>query len=270
MRDYGKVFSTFWTGDTTRSLTDDGKLLALYLLTGPHTNIIGCFRLPDGYVAADLEWTPERVSKGFGELFQNGFATRDPAFGWIIVGKYLKWNPPENPNQAKAAVKLFSQIPDSSSVKPLMARALEKYAGQFSNTFKTLLKPFLNPSKTVSKPETGTEAGTETEIPPPPPRGGDCGEKHPQKPEKPKKPETNAPGPEPETPLRKTPDPGENAPTAGPESASPKQKPPPEPEKLRFGDAGNVRLALARASPAPPLSWEEKRAEETRRKFLAS
>jgi hypothetical protein len=77
-----------------------------------------------------------------------------------------------------------------------MARALEKYAGQFSNTFKTLLKPFLNPSKTVSKPETGTEAGTETEIPPPPPRGGDCGEKHPQKPEKPKREPTGNSVPE--------------------------------------------------------------------------
>ena len=53
MRDYGKVFSTFWTSDSTRGMSDDAKVLALYLLTGPHSNIIGCFRLPDGYVSED-------------------------------------------------------------------------------------------------------------------------------------------------------------------------------------------------------------------------
>ena len=42
-----------------RRVSDDARLLALYLLTGQHTNMIGCFRLPDGYVSEDLAWTPE-------------------------------------------------------------------------------------------------------------------------------------------------------------------------------------------------------------------
>jgi hypothetical protein len=47
MRDYGKVYSTFWSSDTTSPLSDDGKLLALYLMTCGHSTIAGVFRLPD-------------------------------------------------------------------------------------------------------------------------------------------------------------------------------------------------------------------------------
>ena len=61
MRDYGKVQSSFWTSADTCKLSDDGKLLSLYLLTGPHSNILGCFRLPIGYVSDDLGWGFERV-----------------------------------------------------------------------------------------------------------------------------------------------------------------------------------------------------------------
>ena len=68
MRDYGKVHTSFWISDGMRRVSDGARLLALYLLTGQHTNMNGCFRLPDGYVSEDLNWTSERVAKGFKEL----------------------------------------------------------------------------------------------------------------------------------------------------------------------------------------------------------
>ena len=160
MRDYGKVFSTFWTSDSTRELSDDAKMLALYLLTGPHSNIIGCFRLPDGYVSEDMGWSIQRVSKVFTELFRKGFATREETTKWVFISKHLKWNPLENPNQITGALKLYDQIPDASSVKPLIAKALRKYTRPDLKGYETLPKPFTNPSGTLSKPE--TETGTET------------------------------------------------------------------------------------------------------------
>ena len=50
MREYGQVQSAFWQSIDVQSWSDEGKLLALYLLTGPHANGIGCFRLPSGEV----------------------------------------------------------------------------------------------------------------------------------------------------------------------------------------------------------------------------
>ena len=177
MRDYGKVHSTFWTSETILCLSEDGKLLALYLLTGPHTDLIGVFRLPDGYVAADLKWSVERVSKGFDELFQNGFATRENSTGWGIIHRYLKFNPLENPNQVKSAIKIFEQISSSSIVKSLAANYLSEFKPEFKkqtdetqgllNRFETLLKPFRNPFETSN-----SNSNSNSKSPPTPPEGG--------------------------------------------------------------------------------------------------
>ncbi|MBS0877965.1 MULTISPECIES: hypothetical protein [unclassified Tatumella] len=148
MRDYGKVHTSFWISDGMRRVSDDARLLALYLLTGQHTNMIGCFRLPDGYVSEDLAWAPERVSKGFDELSNNGFATRDSVSKWVLIHNFLSWNPIENPNQGISAMRLFDQIPGNSRVKPELARILsvsvahigtEKLKGS-----ERVLQPFLS------------------------------------------------------------------------------------------------------------------------------
>lgn len=115
MRDYGKVHSTFWSSKTTGLLSDDGKLLALYLMTCSHNTIAGVFRLPDGYISEDIRWEGERVSKGFDELFRNGFAKRCESTKWVWICKHLEWNQPENPNQWKAVQKIAASIPAECS-----------------------------------------------------------------------------------------------------------------------------------------------------------
>lgn len=148
MRDYGKVHTSFWISDGMRRVSDDARLLALYLLTGQHTNMIGCFRLPDGYVSEDLNWTSERVAKGFDELSKNGFATRDFASKWVLIMNFMSWNPIENPNQGIAAMRLFSQVPDKSTVKPELARvmadAIAHIGGAKLKGSERVLVPFLN------------------------------------------------------------------------------------------------------------------------------
>lgn len=113
MRDYGKVYSTFWSSETTGQLSDDGKLLALYLMTCSHSTIAGVYRLPDGYVSEDLSWGSERVQQGFDELFRKGFANRCGTTKWVWVCKHLEWNKPENPNQRKSASKIALSVPDA-------------------------------------------------------------------------------------------------------------------------------------------------------------
>jgi hypothetical protein len=115
MRDYGKVHSTYWSSGTIAALTDDGKLLSLYLMTCGHGTIAGVFRLPDGYIAEDLggSWTAERVANGFAELAAAGFAHRCQSSKWVWIVKHLEWNRPENPNQRKAAAKIALSVPES-------------------------------------------------------------------------------------------------------------------------------------------------------------
>lgn len=149
MRDYGKVQTTFWTSQDTSTMSDTGRMLALYLLTSPHSNILGCFHLPIGYVCEDLKWAPSRVEEGFVELLAKGFATHDKASKWVVMHAYLKWNPIENPNQGISAGRLFEQIPDKSTVKPALAAALRQFSKHFPSAildhFPTVAEPLPKP-----------------------------------------------------------------------------------------------------------------------------
>ena len=148
MRDYGKVHTSFWASANIRNLSEDGRALALYLLTCPHGTIAGVFRLPDGYASEDLQWTSKRVREGFAELFANGFANRCETTKWVWVIKHLEWNPPENPNQRKSAAKVAAQIPDECGWKPAFMRCSGVSLGIEwslpSNPSETVPKPFLN------------------------------------------------------------------------------------------------------------------------------
>lgn len=148
MREYGVIHTCFWSSNDISALSDDAKLLALYLISGPHTTMLGCFRLPFGYVQEDLGWSRERVSKGFHELFEKGFVTHDKHSQWVLIHHFIKWNRIENPNQGKQAVRLFEQIPHESCVKPILARILAEFGQhlpeRFRNGLETLSQPFRN------------------------------------------------------------------------------------------------------------------------------
>lgn len=132
-------------------------MLFLYLLTSTHGTIAGVFRLPDGYASEDLGWKPERVSKGFAELFRNGLANRCETTKWAWVIDHLAWNPLDNPNQRKAAAKCALQIPDQCSWKQVFARACGESLGLQAAPND---EPIGNGSETLSEPVTGTGAGT--------------------------------------------------------------------------------------------------------------
>lgn len=155
MRDYGKVYTAFWTSDDSRGMSEDGKILALYLLTCPHGNMLGCFRLTNAYAADDLQWDAERVSKGFDELFKKRFAYRCEKTSWVFIRQYLKWNQFENPNVGKAAGKLFDSINAPHAVKALLVQALREYSEVFPlqklEAFEGLGIPFDNPFGLSSK-----------------------------------------------------------------------------------------------------------------------
>lgn len=179
MRDYGKVHSSFWASKTINMLSDDGKMLALYLLTSPHSTISGIFRLPDGYVCEDMRWSAERVSKGFAELFEKGFANRCETTKWVYIYKHFEWNKPENPNQYKAAKKIALSIPEDCVWKLDFMRDWRRFLGisdeDFPNPSETVSEPFLNQKQEqeqkqdICAEQSSIACPTESALPPPDP-----------------------------------------------------------------------------------------------------
>jgi hypothetical protein len=159
MRDYGKVHSSFWTSQTTRTMSEDARSLAVYLLTCPHGTISGVFRLPDGYVCDDMQWSSERVNATLIELLNKGFANRCETTKWVWIVKHFDWNKPENPNQFKSAAKIASSIPDECAWKQEYMRINAFFLGLD-------YKQFDNPSETVPEPVAVTVAITVAEETP--------------------------------------------------------------------------------------------------------
>lgn len=155
MRVYGTIYSAFWNNETMSCLPDDAKLLALFLLTSDHGNLIGCFRLPLGYIAEDLRWTKERVTNALANLQEEKFLIYDHKLSWLIICNYLKWNPIANPNQGRSVENIFLQVPNSSIFyQTLIASVLAQtkhLSDEFINRLETLSKPFLNQEQEQDK-----------------------------------------------------------------------------------------------------------------------
>jgi hypothetical protein len=154
-RDFGRVHTAFWNDPVIRGLNDRGKLLANYLLTGPHSNTIGGYLLPDAYVADDLGWSLATVREVMGELIKANFCVRCADGRHIIICKFLKWNPIENPNVGKAALRQLDHLPVDPAVEHIL-NGLEQYEKQFPNGFGTVFERFRN-TKPKPNPETNPE-----------------------------------------------------------------------------------------------------------------
>lgn len=137
MREYGQIQSAFWQSEDAGKLSDRGKLLASYLLTGPHTNGVGCFRLTDGYLLDDLKWSPETVSETLSELFEIAFAIRFN--GVIFIPKFLHWNRIINGNIAKARFGDWESI-SKGRAKAFAARAMLEYSDLWSDAHRKVLE----------------------------------------------------------------------------------------------------------------------------------
>lgn len=110
MREYGQIQSAFWQSEDILHCSDGAKLLAAYLLSGPHTNGVGCFVLPDGYILEDHPtWSKTQIAERFEELSRNGFAYRFERV--CYMPKFLSWNNIANGNIARARFLDWVAVP---------------------------------------------------------------------------------------------------------------------------------------------------------------
>jgi uncharacterized phage protein (TIGR02220 family) len=151
MRIYGSVQIAFWENSDIQNLSDQSKLLAIYLLTGPHSNMLGCFRLPDGYITEDLKWEIQNAKKSFHKLSEINFLTRDCNSSWVSIHQFLKWNPIQNPRQGIGIQKLFDMVPTKSMVFKPLVNSLLTYGKYLDKGFIDRLHTLQNSTETLSE-----------------------------------------------------------------------------------------------------------------------
>jgi hypothetical protein len=136
--------------DKIGQLDDQGKILALYLLTCEHRNLEGLFRLPYAYIQADLAWDEATVRDEMGRLIDLGFIAYDEAARVVFLPKALKYHEPKAPKQVQGAVNALQQVPDTV-LWPLFQEAAAAFAPALSTAIGT-------PLETPSERDTRTHA----------------------------------------------------------------------------------------------------------------
>lgn len=127
------VNTKFWSDPVMEKLDPAEKLLFLYLLTNPHTNMLGIYEVSIARMAGDTGLTEERVRKSL-----EAFETLRKAFymeTYVVLPNFLK-NQKMNTNMQKGAIALYKDLPnwlmDRLSRNPLeafesLSKALESF-----------------------------------------------------------------------------------------------------------------------------------------------
>ena len=115
MRDYAKISPQFWIGNTGKKLREAGAeatIVALYLLSNPHANMIGFYYLPKLYIAHETSLGMEGASKGLQRAIEAGFCGYDDASEVVFVYEMARY-------QGKSfGADVRSQAPTSGTQRP--------------------------------------------------------------------------------------------------------------------------------------------------------
>ncbi len=133
MKPFGKVESRFWISQDILKLSDQGKLLALYLLSCPHGNMLGVFRLPKAYIIGDLKWNEATVSRTLHELATIKFISVCDGSDYVCINQFIRHNDTANAEQFTARLNdleaLPEQVPDLTLLLDTMYEKASVYKG---------------------------------------------------------------------------------------------------------------------------------------------
>lgn len=134
MRNFAQIRCRQWEVAGKSRLS---RMLAIYLLSCPSSNMIGLFRIKMVVMMDDLFATREEVVAAFKEL--DGWAEHDQAEDIVFIKNAVELNFSRMPNPKDKRVRAIPKlIPDSNS--PLVAKFLE------------INKDLVSPSEGASKP----------------------------------------------------------------------------------------------------------------------
>ncbi len=125
-RKFSMLAPEIWTSKRFRAQTERSKLLALYLIAGPHQTNLGCYWLSEGYVCSDMGWTPDELEAARTPLIEAGLIAFDPETDEVFVPGWFKFCGPKNDDHAVAVDKQLADI-DSKPLREQARKEFEEY-----------------------------------------------------------------------------------------------------------------------------------------------
>lgn len=123
-RNFNMVSPAVWRSKRWATLTDDARLVGMYLLTNGHQNSAGCCRLLPGYACADLGgWALPRFLDALAALESAEIAVTDADTSEVLILRWFKHCPPTNSKHFQGTLKIAAAI-ESDRLRPLAIDAL--------------------------------------------------------------------------------------------------------------------------------------------------
>lgn len=133
MRPYGAVSPLFWTGKTGKKLRDDrdSQVVALYLMTNPHSHQTGLYYLPLMYLAHEVGIPLEGARKALFTLSEDGFCRYDEVSEWIWVCEMAAWQIGTSLKETDKRVLGVQQFLESVPALSFIRDFTERYRADF-------------------------------------------------------------------------------------------------------------------------------------------
>ncbi|MEO6111609.1 MAG: hypothetical protein ABIQ24_07245 [Nitrospiraceae bacterium] len=163
MRSYALLLPAFWTGPTGQAITAAGKdarIVATYLLTCEHANMLGLYRLPLLYAAEETGLKRREVLAALAQLKSMEFAVYDPEteFVWVCeMARFQLGLLPHEPlkegdHRAQGSARLYKQLSSNPFLLPFYARYAQILRLPLQRDFLTEKKPLGSPFGGASEP----------------------------------------------------------------------------------------------------------------------
>ena len=137
MREYARISPRFWMGETGKAIREKGfeaQILALYLLTSPHSNMIGLYWCPVSYMAHETGLSIEGATKGLASLYELSFCAYDDASEIVFIYEMAKYQIGDHLNekdkQAKGVQNAYEELPKN----PFLPMFFDSYSLAFKMT----------------------------------------------------------------------------------------------------------------------------------------
>ena len=162
MREYGQISPQFWIGETGKKIRGnaDAQIIALYLMTSPHSHMTGVFHCPVLYMSYETGIPFEGASKELRRLIEVGFCEYDEPSETVFVIKMAMYQIGESLKQGDNRIaglkKELQKMPETS----MKHRFIEIYNDDFCLGFDV---KNTSPSEAPSKPLGSQEQEQEQE-----------------------------------------------------------------------------------------------------------
>lgn len=161
MREFSKISPQFWLGETAKKLRghQEAQIVAMYLLSSPHANMIGMYYLPKMFISHETGLTLQGASKGLLRCIEAGFCSYDEEkeIIWVVeMANYQIGELKPSDKRSVGAQNEYLKVPDCNHSMAFF----DKYSSTLNlTTSKGLRRGFDDPLK--QEEEDGEEDGDE-------------------------------------------------------------------------------------------------------------